>query len=481
MGDQLTLEEFKNKIKEARAAAENKNIINSDIPAPEGFVETSAAPEVSATPVAAEVKPADEPAVETVEGAVPTPEEVDPVVVDALNAAIETSEEKPAEPEKAPEAAPVEVKPAVNDKLSVQKTKGRVICGRLDEDSDSRMRIMDVSAGALTDICAALDKAVKSGNLKNALKDRVVFSGMMSHSRTGVSLWEEGGMRFGTGTALIVANSDGSKPQAIVVYHDRHIYNGRHALVPITSGSYIIVCYSNPTADHTLVYRVTDILRGDKNERADIGAQLVAYIGGDDAPDFTDAATEAERKLITADASFVKAAYTQATTELSNKPAYVNDYSPTKFDSNDYWNAIADSEYRATLQKFDTLPEAYEAAGKYLSDTLSKFNRAGNAILVTTIDIPEGHDDVVRVFISGALYTPAKVKNGVLISHGTSEGHRGFYARVILKGDDVFYYADRDAQHGVSVSKTLEILKAKTNAEGVRLPMVNVLKRMTII
>lgn len=67
MGDQLTLEEFKNKIKEARAAAENKNIINSDIPAPEGFVETSAAPEVSATPVAAEVNPADEPAVETVE------------------------------------------------------------------------------------------------------------------------------------------------------------------------------------------------------------------------------------------------------------------------------------------------------------------------------------------------------------------------------------------------------------------------------
>lgn len=469
MNGQLTLEEFKNKIAEARNAAGSKNIISSDIPAPEGFVDTIAQPE---TVVAAESAPVSE-----IE---PTAEEIEPTVVEAINAEVKSLDEisEKSEVAKTSSAAVEKASEIVDPPVAKKKSAGSVIYGRLDGDGP-KLRIAGIVSPELASIHAALERAVKTGNVKNVISDSVVFGGILSKNKSMTSIWEEGGMRYGVGTSLIVANSDGSRPRAFTVYHNRNVCNGKHALVPVDVGSYIVLCSVTAAADHTLVYKVSEISCGDKNDQAKIATQLVAYIGGDDDPDFYETTTDEDRKLITTDASFIKAAYTQATTELSTRPGYINDYSPTKFDSVDYWDAIADSEYRATLQKFDTLPAAYEAAGRYLADAVANHSREGNAVLITTIDIPEGHEDVVRVFISGSIYKPRVLKNGVLVEKGTSRGHRGFYARVILQGDDVFYYADKDAQHGVSVAKTLEILKMKTNADGVRLPMVTALRRMT--
>lgn len=487
MDEKLTLTEFKNKIREARAAAENKTIAASDIPAPEGFVDTApAAPAAETKPVVEEAKP-----VEKAEPEAPVQEEVDPIVADAVAEVAQTiespvapvaettataaaeSEKKLPEPEN---AQPTEVKPETAAQPDEPKAKpvNRVRYGRID--ADSRRQVKKISSTTLATIVSAIDHAVKTGNTRDALKNEVAFTGGLLRDGVRAVMWEEGGMTYNKGVSLIVANPDGSKPQAYVVYHDANIFNGRHALVPISYGSMIVICYSTPDADHTLVYRAMDITPIDKY-RVKIDAVLIAYIGGDDKPDFYDETTEDEGKMITADAPFIKAAYAQATTELSNKPGYVNDYSPVHLDEDDYWDAIADNEYRATLQKFDSLTDAYTAVGKYLAAEANTEDTRREPLLITTIDIPEGHEDVVRVFISGVVYT--KSRSGDKKVHGTSKGARGFYARVILKAGDTLFYADRDIDHGVSVEKALAILNTKRTANGVRLPMVNALRRMT--
>lgn len=477
MDEKLTLTEFKNKIREARAAAENKTITANDIPAPEGFVDTATTIEPAVESVTNEVKP-----VETVTPDAPVQEEIEPVVAEALaevaqviespvapitEPVVAKQEEKPSEPV-AEVVQPAEIKPVE------PKPINKVRYGRID--AEATRQVKKISSSTLTNIVRSLDQAVATGNTHDALKNEVTFIGGLLRDGVRASMWEEGGMCYSKGVSLIVANPDGSKPQAYVVYHDTNICNGRHALVPVSFGSMIVVCYSTPDADHTLVYRAVDITPLDKN-RSKITAVLIAYIGGDDAPDFYDETTADESKMITADAPFIKAAYAQATTEFSNKPGYVNDYSPVHLDEDDYWDAIADNEYRATLQKFDNLTDAYTAVGKYLAAEANTEDTRREPLLITTIDIPEGHEDVVRVFISGVVYT--KPVSGNRKAHGTSKGERGFYARVILKAGDTLFYADRDIDHGVSVEKALAILNTKRTANGVRLPMVNALRRMT--
>ena len=437
MADKLTLNQFKDKIREARAAAETKNIAESDILAPEGFVDTAKnAPEVEPAPV--------------VEEPVAEPEQV------TEKTAVETPEEPKAEQ---PTAEPKAV-----------ETNNQILYGRVDG-YGTRTKVVGIVSRTLRHLCEHLEVAAEDNT---ELDSQVTFDGLVPKSKKGgVAIWEEGGAVHGSGSALIVANSDGSKPQAYRAFHDKDIFNGRHALVPVDVGSYIVVAYATPKQDTVIIYRVKDLtIRGDV---ADIVTELIAAAAGDEI-NFYDRATEEEHKLFAPQSPIVNAAYTQATTHHSTAPAYIADYSPAHLDETDYWDAIADSGYRSILKKYNTLADAYQAAGEYLAHAVDNCGKKDDALIITTIDIPDGHEDTVRVFISGVVYTKNDRTNA---KRGSSEGQRGFYARVILQGDDILYYADKDIEHGVSVPRALAVLNSKKNANGVRLPMVNTMKRMT--
>lgn len=159
MNGQLTLEEFKNKIAEARNAAGSKNIISSDIPAPEGFVDTTAQPE---TVVAAESAPVSE-----IE---PTAEEIEPTVVEAINAEVKSLDEisEKSEVAKTSSAAVEKASEIVDPPVAKKKSAGSVIYGRLDGDGP-KLRIAGIVSPELASIHAALERAVKTGNVKMLL------------------------------------------------------------------------------------------------------------------------------------------------------------------------------------------------------------------------------------------------------------------------------------------------------------------------
>lgn len=58
------------------------------------------------------------------------------------------------------------------------------------------------------------------------------------------ALWESGGGSTNTGEATIITNKDGQPKKAIYVRSRGQLANGRHALIPISVGDYII------SADH---------------------------------------------------------------------------------------------------------------------------------------------------------------------------------------------------------------------------------------
>lgn len=60
-------------------------------------------------------------------------------------------------------------------------------------------------------------------------------------SKSGIPcVWEEGGGMTNTGGCIIIANNDGTPPQAIYIKHKGHLACGKHALIPIKESMYII-------------------------------------------------------------------------------------------------------------------------------------------------------------------------------------------------------------------------------------------------
>lgn len=178
MDEKLTLTEFKNKIREARAAAENKTITANDIPAPEGFVDTATTTEPAVESVTNEVKP-----VETVTPDAPVQEEIEPVVAEALaevaqviespvapitEPVVAKQEEKPSEPV-AEVVQPAEIKPVE------PKPINKVRYGRID--AEATRQVKKISSSTLTNIVRSLDQAVATGNTHDALKNEVTFTG----------------------------------------------------------------------------------------------------------------------------------------------------------------------------------------------------------------------------------------------------------------------------------------------------------------
>jgi hypothetical protein len=63
----------------------------------------------------------------------------------------------------------------------------------------------------------------------------------IERSKTGLPcMWEEGGSATNTGNAVVIVNEDGSKPKAIYIPRGGHLSCGRHALIPVRVGMWMI-------------------------------------------------------------------------------------------------------------------------------------------------------------------------------------------------------------------------------------------------
>ncbi len=76
------------------------------------------------------------------------------------------------------------------------------------------------------------------------------------------ALWERGGALSRRGSAVVITESDGSKPRPILVRTRGHLACGRHALVGLRAGMYIINAGRSGAIDIKRIKRVG--VQGDK-------------------------------------------------------------------------------------------------------------------------------------------------------------------------------------------------------------------------
>lgn len=76
------------------------------------------------------------------------------------------------------------------------------------------------------------------------------------------ALWEQGGALSRRGSAVVITESDGSKPRPILVRTRGHLACGQHALVGLRAGMYIINAGRSGAVDIKRIKRVG--VQGDK-------------------------------------------------------------------------------------------------------------------------------------------------------------------------------------------------------------------------
>ena len=112
------------------------------------------------------------------------------------------------------------------------------------------------------------------------------------------ALWEEGGGYTNTGYVTILAREDGGKPRATYIRRRGHLACGRHALVIVRPGMYVISANHHRGDFLISVYQIMEI-----REEEAVGRLLTRFEMGEwaplDLPAHLEAAVEAARQKAT--------------------------------------------------------------------------------------------------------------------------------------------------------------------------------------
>ena len=400
------------------------------IEAPEGFdEETVAAPEVVETKVEA-VEAAPEASVEVEAPKAETIAEATPAPVDAP-AQVET-----------PVVAAVEAAPTTSAKKLPR--------------SISRMRITNETTGIdITQIGEV--KPISNRGLrkfredtfgKNSLDDvpdEYVIDGTLSKSSGVPCVWEEGGADMASGYALLVADKDGNKKAPVLCLRDQGIVNGKHALVPVTSGDLILLGVMKQSHGETqvccVIGTVTEIAAEAKRALITMSPIVCVRNCGPDAGLELQYANDS-LAFIDENHPLLQAALVRVQEKFCHEPIYVRDYIRYTFNKviNDDLNmAFADTKFVQSLQVFNTTNEAYDELEKVIGDKVATASKRESVLVTTGLNINRDSqgNDCIFIYIVGCVFNNAT---------NSSQGGRFFYGRTkILPGQMFTYIDDRES------------------------------------
>lgn len=269
------------------------------------------------------------------------------------------------------------------------------------------------------------------------------------------ALWDEGGADEKEGTALIIAGANGEKLPAITAYNNTKDGNGKHALLKVMVGQYIVmgaqVTTANGKSDVVILCRISRIERNLEKDVVRNGIKAsVTYdkvvsnlvkvwcdgeeleIGGKGSD--TDPALDSAAKLFTYEHPAVKACVKRMYEEYAYTPAYIADYVSHRFCYDDYRDMLTDSEFINRGQRYDTLKELYQAVHKVTGDATQNLEATRHVIVETVLDTAVSKVDGntrLLVYVAGLIYdTKTKTsRNGGRIFYGFS---------VLGEGDSYF-------------------------------------------
>lgn len=412
------------------------------IEAPEGFDEETTAPVVEETQ-AKEVKPT-----EAVEAEAPKAEVSE---AETVKEAPKT-EETVAEATPAPVDAPAQVETPVVAAVEAAPTTSAKKLPR----SISRMRITNETTGIdITQIGEV--KPISNRGLrkfredtfgKNSLDDvpdEYVIDGTLSKSSGVPCVWEEGGADMASGYALLVADKNGNKKEPVLCLRDQGIVNGKHALVPVTSGDLILLGVMKQSHGETqvccVIGTVTEIAAEAKRALITMSPIVCVRNCGPDAGLELQYANDS-LAFIDENHPLLQAALVRVQEKFCREPIYVRDYIKYTFNKviNDDLNmAFEDAKFVQSLQVFNTTDEAYNELEKVIGDKVATASKHESVLVTTGLNINRDSqgNDCIFIYIVGCVFNNA---------NNSSQGGRFFYGRTkILPGQTFTYIDDRES------------------------------------
>lgn len=415
-------------------------IVNGQEIAPD--VET--APEVEEAPVEETVE-AEAPQEETSNEA--TTEDTEEAVVEAPQEGFAQTAQ-----EKAPEVAtPVEQAPAEELAPTGKNKKSKKIVQRRLDGFSALPQIIKIKNETLRYV---IDLYFRNSK-KEAIEAELEIQGEIMRKFDAECLFEEGGATASEGHAILVANPDGTRVSPFFVYISSHnnVVNGRHAMYRIGVGFYVLMAAQKYGRSFVAVYYISNVFGITKDiPNPRFHGELVGYLSNGE--NWVDVAQHGMDTSWSKDHPAVRAAQERIFELYATTPAYASPYAEDRFCAEDFNRCVTDKEFAARRVEEPDLTTAYEHASEPLVEFLEDEGTDRKILPIMTICLQYSKvDDSVTAFILSTYFN---------FETHSSDGSHMYYGRVVLKTGDVFYYPDKDIEHGL----TFESLKEKVIASG---------------
>ena len=267
------------------------------------------------------------------------------------------------------------------------------------------------------------------GAARNVLTSLDLLASPVSGS-TSYGMWDEGGMtksRYGFG--IIFADFKGRRITPITVNSLPRTANGRHALVPVNAGEYVLCGTTRAGEECVGIYQVEDVVVPENDDPKFI-AELVAYrIKSSEAeePTFCDRNNNPfSIEVLGWEDDPIRALVTQIHTIGAKHPGYVRPYREKFVDIQDARDILDDQELISKAQACSSLEELYDAATEILREYYTEFTKERYPA-VTTI-VSDYGNGTLGVYLAASIYDKtSKSSKGARYFYGYAALHEDFY------------------------------------------------------
>ena len=245
-------------------------------------------------------------------------------------------------------------------------------------------------------------------------------------------IWDEGGANGNEGSVLIAADPEGNRITPVVVNCGIKTVNGKHALVQIWEGCFIIVGWHRGGKEIISVYLVDEIIPADPSQddpSPKFSCTLQGYVS---KHKWVKSSAATAKISLSLGHPMIVAAEDQLFRQHSVVPGYAGDYIEHYFPVEDYNEWEKDPVVLEKFTEETSIRKVYATAEKLFAPFTSGHS-SQKALLMIVFTVT--NNDEVHAYILAGIYD-STVR--------TTRGNRLMYCRLALKEDSVFYYPDRD-------------------------------------
>lgn len=276
----------------------------------------------------------------------------------------------------------------------------------------------------------AIYKAVSEWRKNGSLPTTLVVRGTIITNNRMPGLWDEGGADNNEGSVLLAADPEGNRITPVVVNSGLKTVNGKHALIQVWEGCFIVVGWHRGGKEIIGVYLVDEVILavpGQEDPSPRFSCTLQGYVS---KHKWIKSSTASAKIDLGLGHPMVVAAESQLFRQHSVVPGYTGDYIEHYFPVEDYNEWEKDPVVSFTEET--SIRKVYATAEKLFAP-FTAGPSSQKALLMIVFML--ANNDEVHAYILAGIYD-STVRS--------TRGNRLMYRRLVLNENSVFYYPDRD-------------------------------------